>query len=405
MAHLGNYYDYFDFTGKEKFSTIYYPFSTVDNLRLLKLMVLYFDEIHVLVPSEFHPIEFRTESEKDFVFKLEEFNLTTELLRQNGNLKYFFASSLSNSTKLLSGLVESDINDDKFKMIAQETCLHEIEITKEKWYSVAGFQDWDDDTNRENTNWIWQAIGLDEGQDERLMLSKRYKEFPQEDHPYGYTMVVPFTFGASLALSLASLWAEKHNATLTTDNLIYHKLLNRKISRNLTNPKVLSRFEYHSHKITSDELAIQTMSMYLPNLESVSFEDILEIKEKYLTEQLSWFRTSMLAFSKMVKSEPWSDEFQKDLHNVVEVEIGQTILDINTHLSTHKSRFISKILSEIKSAKPIIPLVATIFTQLPIEYAMMASALLTVGSAAYETWLEDHKKITGSGLSFLFAFD
>jgi hypothetical protein len=146
-------------------------------------------------------------------------------------------------------------------------------------------------------------------------------------------------------------------------------------------------------------LAFDAIKYSLPNPDSLSLEDILELKFKLKDE--------LLAFSQVINSievrnkQVFSEDIKGNGYQAVLFnEVQKPLLDLETKMKNLKSKTFRHFIDRIQNPKSYVPLIGTIAASLPMEYALLASLGLTAGQSFLE-FKEEKREISNNGLSFL----
>jgi hypothetical protein len=153
---------------------------------------------------------------------------------------------------------------------------------------------------------------------------------------------------------------------------------------------------------------VATLLERLPLFETVSFDDLLGIKEE-LSGALVRFRGAMLRFAETIESAPWDSDFPAEIENLIHRDVTPAVTDIEEAIRNNS--YVSQTLLKV-AAQPL-PLAAGSFLALAISQAsalptLAAQALgLSVGAAvnwaaAHQEWLDRHREATGNELYFYY---
>ena len=149
----------------------------------------------------------------------------------------------------------------------------------------------------------------------------------------------------------------------------------------------------------TDFLATQVLDLSLPEFEFKTYDDILELREK-VYDQLAAFRLKLSEASVRIQ-ECEVDEVQSVAGDIAHNQIIPAINELEKKLRLSNDKFLLRIVKGVRSAKSSVPLVATVFTGLPVWLGVAFSAGATIGEAALETYFEKRDIRENNGFSFL----
>ena len=156
----------------------------------------------------------------------------------------------------------------------------------------------------------------------------------------------------------------------------------------------------HDQKIniTAVNLSVILLDAHLPNFDNMSFEDVLEWREK-LSDPLDNFRKEMSMYATKVRSTPWTRDFEDEIKTLVVGTINPAIDSLKKEAESYKYNRIPTLLKSTLSLKPL-PIISSVFIGMPVEYAL----LFATGALALDSYIEakkEEKIISNNGLSLL----
>jgi len=146
-------------------------------------------------------------------------------------------------------------------------------------------------------------------------------------------------------------------------------------------------------------LALDALKINLPNLEMLSFEDILELKLQ-LKNELALFYQTINAIEVKNKQLFDTDIKTNEYQSIFFTEIQKPLNELEVKMKNLQSKTFRKFIDKLKDYKSYVPLVGTVVAHIPIEYALLASLGL-VTNQSYLEYKEDKREITNNGLYFL----
>lgn len=146
-------------------------------------------------------------------------------------------------------------------------------------------------------------------------------------------------------------------------------------------------------------LAFDALKISLPNPDTLSFEDILELKLK-LKDELGLFYQTINAIEVRNKQLFNTDLKNNEYESVFFSEIQKPLLDLETKMKNLNSKTFRKFIDKMQNPKTYVPLIGTVVASVPMHYALLASLGLTTGQS-YLEYKEEKREIENNGLYFL----
>lgn len=198
------------------------------------------------------------------------------------------------------------------------------------------------------------------------------------------------------------LTAHKHNLIPVTPTNTFRDLLQCKVRhlRDLVEAEQL-KHSYVDHPefkagFSGFSLAILT----LPNLEAMSFEDVLELRLA-LEEELTAFREQMTLLSERIRTGPWESSFISEIQHIAEHSVQPVVRKLQRKLETSRKEVILRAFKNIISAPTVLSVLGTIWAGLPPLLVMAVAASLVSVETALEYHFERTKILQSNGLSLL----
>ena len=164
------------------------------------------------------------------------------------------------------------------------------------------------------------------------------------------------------------------------------EFLNRLIcSMRFENNKMSGKID--TRKYTKTNIALNCLSILLPNLSQLSFEQILEVRLKAKDELLE-LRSYMDKISEEVYPIMNDTSELSEIEKKLQINIKTAVKQFENRLTNLKIGIGQKILNDLKNPLTYSPLITTLFGNIPIQAALAASVSLT----SFDALLEYFKK-------------
>jgi hypothetical protein len=444
------------------FSGLYYPGESWDlevEDSMLKKCLLFFDKIYAIVPEVFS-VDWRTVQPYE---ELEPFLMAVRRAKEDERLRVKEAietgqpSSGQEETYLPEierhGRIERFL--DKVGMLRKEGVLELVDprenLTEPSyWKAESGPYPWLK-IERHYQSILQQGLSLDELEvhkppilyggilsdlkdqdfrsvaanlgDKRVVLYKGQAEvnwlsflgkssgFPEDEWQALPTIgvfcgswvgTVSTAMWAAFVVNHTLLTAHKHNLIPVTPSDIFRELLQSKVRRlrNFVGAAQLKESFLNHPEYETGFSGFSLAAFTLPNLEVMSFEDVLELRLA-LEEELTGFREQMTLLAERIRAEPWEPNFVTEIERITKQDIQPAVQKLQRKLESSQSEVVLRALKKVVSAPTALSMLATIWVGFPPLLVMAVAA----GLVSIETALEhyfDHKKILQSnGFSLL----
>lgn len=150
-------------------------------------------------------------------------------------------------------------------------------------------------------------------------------------------------------------------------------------------------------------LAFDALKISLPNPDSLTFEDILELKLK-LKDELSLFYQTINSIEvrnkELFNAEIADNVYQSVFFN----EVRKPLAELEIRMKNLNSKTFRNFIEKRKDPKSYIPLIGTVVASMPIHYTLLASLGLAT-SQTYLEYKEEKREITNNGLYFLLRLE
>lgn len=163
----------------------------------------------------------------------------------------------------------------------------------------------------------------------------------------------------------------------------------------ITQPKIYNKITSQYLNKHNGNIAIEALSILLPNYKNLSFEDILDVRY-HAKDQLLEMRAYIYELSKYNDFENFTD-----LQAYIKRKINKSIREFNTKITESKISFFQSVLHELKNPISYTPLLATFFGDISKQIALAVSMGLITADASLE-YFKRRKKMKNEPLFFRF---
>lgn len=154
---------------------------------------------------------------------------------------------------------------------------------------------------------------------------------------------------------------------------------------------------------SSNSLAYDAIKIMLPNPKMLSFEDVLELKWK-LGDELENFKQTISSIEYRNK-ELFEPGIDTDVYSrIFYEEIRKPLKELETRLKNIKTGTFREFVTKLQNPLSYSPLLGTIVASMPIQYTLLVS----MGLTSYTTYLkfkEDKRVVENNGLYFLLKLN
>lgn len=150
-------------------------------------------------------------------------------------------------------------------------------------------------------------------------------------------------------------------------------------------------------------LAFDALKIALPNPDSLSFEEILELKLR-LKDELGLFYQTSNDIEVRNKQLFNADLKDNEYESIFFSEIQKPLNDLEIKIKNLNSQTFRKFIDKMQNPKTYVPLIGTIVASMPIHYALLVSLGITAGQSYFE-YKEEKRGISNNGLYFLLKLN
>lgn len=146
-------------------------------------------------------------------------------------------------------------------------------------------------------------------------------------------------------------------------------------------------------------LAFDALKISLPNPDSLTFEDILELKLK-LKDELTLFNQTINSIEVKNKELFNADLKENEYQSIFFSEVQKPLIELEIKMKNLNSKTFRNFIEKMKDPKSYAPLIGTVVASTPIYYTLLASFGLT-SYQSYSEYKEEKREIANNGLYFL----
>lgn len=406
-----------------KFTALYYPWAAIQRPDTLKKALVFFDTVQVVCePSEvnwiqskidIYPKEFKPTAKKA-VADLLHFIETTKPLQEEGYLTFISPEEAMKPYDIRS-LVYSSVVDDlqdnelvknrpPFSVFGDDKFL----IDYGDWGSLAMCQYFSIDFYAAYNP---RGIRFSHDVPDRIVevytpLIDSSRILLESDNPQGFDSQSGLGvahFVQAFAIAQAMYLASAHQACLFTDDLYMDAYLKRKCNRVLQNKEVTAKLGLTNlPSSVKGGLLAHSVIESLPDLSLESYEDVLSIRES-ASDEFERFHVEIEKLSTQLRSNEYSQDFFKEIDDIIKSEVNPAIVDLRTKLSQSRRKIIQKVWKRAIGGTGI-PFALSIFGGLPLEKCLLASAVTVGVDIAIDTYNEILDIKEANGFSYLFNY-
>jgi hypothetical protein len=280
---------------------------------------------------------------------------------------------------VLYGSILSDLNDKGFRNLATKLGNKRVVVYK----------------GQAEQNWL-----------SLLGASSRFKEDEWQFVPAVGLLcgslpgTVSTSMWAALVVNHTLLTAHRYSLIPVTASSPFWELLQHKVRRTQGRSRG-KQFDKWFSGHPEYKAGFSTFSLaacVLPNLELMSFEDILDLRD-CLKDELAAFRHEMSGLAERIAGEPWEPGFLSEVQYTVKHHIEPAVEDLRRKAQASPNEIM---LRALRNAQPtVLPILAGIWAGMPPLLLMAVAAGLVSMKTAIENYLERKKVLQSNGLSLL----
>jgi hypothetical protein len=146
-------------------------------------------------------------------------------------------------------------------------------------------------------------------------------------------------------------------------------------------------------------IAFDLLKLAVPDVSSLSLEEILEIKRQ-LKDELLKFQAELGQVSHNVIHEYDQEDLLKNLQEIVRYRVLPSVAELEAKIKQSNLRPLKNLTEALKKPESYVPFIGTIFHQIPAQLAF----LLSLGLMSFETaikYFTERKRIVNNGLYYV----
>lgn len=216
--------------------------------------------------------------------------------------------------------------------------------------------------------------------------------------------IVLYTFRKEKKVPLELLWwfysfklkrslkllIEGHKCLNSSSNLEY--LFNEYVSINTK-----------SKYFESAKLVKQAISMSLPSVDMLNFEDILNLKYK-LKDELEEFSNVINSIEVRYKRNSINEIPNFEYNHIFQLEIEKPYKDLQKKIQSLNRKTFLSFINKAKEINTYVPMIGSFIASVPLKYSLM----LSLGIISLETYLEyknNKEELNNNGLNYLLKLN
>lgn len=282
---------------------------------------------------------------------------------------------------LLYGSILTDLRDKEFRTVAASLGSKRVVLYK----------------GQAEQNWL-HLLGKSSG-----FLEDEWQPLPTIGVFCGsFVGTVSTAMWAAFVTNHTLLTAHKRNLIPVTPSDIFQGLLQSKVRRLRTfaEAKQLKESFLNHPEYKTGFSGFSLAAFTLPNLDIMSFEDVLELRLAS-EDELSAFREQMTVLAERIRAEPWEPSFVREIERIAQHDIQPTVRKLQQKLESSSREVVLRALKNLVSAPTVLSMLATIWAGLPPLLVMAVAAGLVSVETALEYHFERNRILQSNGLSLL----
>jgi hypothetical protein len=281
---------------------------------------------------------------------------------------------------ILYGSILSDLKDRGFRSLAASLGNERVIVYK----------------GQAEQNWLYvlgKASGFPEDEWQQWSSAVNY---------FGFAGTVSTIMWAALVVNHALLTAHRYDLVPITPSDLFWQLIQSKLRRlrSFAEGEQLKENPLNHPEYKTGFSGFSLAAFTLPNLEVMSFEDVLELRLE-LEDELSAFREQMTVLAERIKVEPWEPSFAREIERIAEHDIQPAVRKLQRKLESSSKEVVLRALKNLVSAPTGLSMLACVWAGLPPLLVMAVAAGLVSMETALEYHFERKRILQSNGLSLL----
>lgn len=398
-------------------SATYFPWSVITNQQTLKRALLYFDRLYLLAPSAptlahmFDEIDTGRLRTPDLTTamrnSLRRFYTDVATLRDAGAIETFDSNFIFNDEHLKQTL--EDMTFDDVVNLDAPPIREGVEYF---WSSLNDhtrmIREFDKDTDQLAVQY-WTDVGAS---DAFTAMENRINSYLQHLPPQARSLYqrqgVMQSITPSLLYNIALLCIDRSGSAPIIDSPADFELFQHKYRRMFSADVNVNANENHqaltrlvaAADSKSGILANYALEVLVPDVARLSFEDILEIRQRF-NESLQNFRLRVSQLATDISATVADVEFYRQCQAAVEKDILPAVLELSKEMKLSKAKVIKRAMDSAASFKPAVPFVISAFAPLPLYAAALVSAGIMSFDVAMDLYINRKDRLYNNGVAYI----
>jgi hypothetical protein len=154
-------------------------------------------------------------------------------------------------------------------------------------------------------------------------------------------------------------------------------------------------------RVRRDITAAATIERHMPNVADLSFEQVLDLREK-LKDNLLWFRAEMAVLSEELEGEPSSPQFQAHVERLMEERIDPALASLRAqHSDLNRGLTVSLPSEAMAAGGAVLGISLVSGLETPAQLALAGLGALTASGRAILAYLNARKQLGRQPLALL----
>jgi hypothetical protein len=215
------------------------------------------------------------------------------------------------------------------------------------------------------------------------------------------TVRVPFLAAEALMVTVSLCACSEFGLIPFTDNPFHHTYLMLKMKSIMKQISSQTDFVDVVKGINYTAIGNRSLEINLPKLENLTPEKVIGLRQN-CRDELTNFRLQMLKVVYRIENDPWSNEYEHELQEIIDTEVHPAIIELENKLLSLKQKFGIGLIQKGLTTAPL-PLLLNVFVHFPMIWALPIS-VGAISFAQYLEYLQQKSEVRRNGFSFLLNF-